>query len=105
MAEVGLFSPGKIGRATVRNRLMMSLFPAGLARDSFVTDAMSAFYRARAGGGVGLIVVENPPLNYPFDHKGGHQFRIDDSRFHDRARKFCDELRADGARVFVQLAY
>ncbi|MFQ5574573.1 MAG: FAD-dependent oxidoreductase, partial [Terriglobia bacterium] len=29
----------------------------------------------------------------------------DDSRFRDRARKFCDELRADGARVFVQLAY
>jgi 2,4-dienoyl-CoA reductase-like NADH-dependent reductase (Old Yellow Enzyme family) len=51
-----LFSPGKIGNVTVKNRLAMSPMGTGIANlDGTPTEDMIAFYEARAIGGVGLI--------------------------------------------------
>ena len=100
-----LFKSGKIGNLTLKNRLIMSVFPAGFAKDSQVSEQMLEFYRARAKGGTALIVVESPPLNYPFDYKGGHQFRLDDDQFLTGLKKFLRALRQEGSKVFVQLSY
>src|SRR3972149_10453042 len=66
---------------------------------------MLEFYRARAKGGTALIVVESPPLNYPFDYKGGHQFRLDEDRFLPGLKKFLRALHQEGSKIFVQLSY
>ena len=100
-----IFKPGKIGNLRLKNRLIMSVFPAGFATDSQVSEQMLEFYRARARGGVALIVVESPSLNYPFDYKGGHQFRLDEDQFLPGLNKFLRALHQEEAKVFVQLSY
>ena len=59
-----LFTPGKIGNVTVKNRLVMSPMGIGLAElDGSPSEDMLAFYEARAMGGVGLIIPEITRVN------------------------------------------
>ena len=60
-----LFSPGKIGNCHLNNRIIMPLFPTKYATDSRVNPKMLEFYQARAKGGVALIVLDCPCLDYP----------------------------------------
>lgn len=59
-----LFTPGKIGNVTVKNRLVMSPMGIGLAElDGSPSEDMLAFYEARAMGGAGLIIPEITRVN------------------------------------------
>ena len=59
-----LFTPGKIGNITVKNRLVMSPMGIGLAElDGSPSEDMLAFYEARAMGGAGLIIPEITRVN------------------------------------------
>jgi 2,4-dienoyl-CoA reductase-like NADH-dependent reductase (Old Yellow Enzyme family) len=59
-----LFSEGKIGKVTFRNRLVMSPMGIGLAElDGTPGDEMIAYYAARAEGGAGLVIPEITRVN------------------------------------------
>ena len=65
-----LFSEGKIGNVTLKNRLVMSPMGIGLAElDGTPSEDMIAFYEARAIGGAGLIIPEITRVND--DHGAG----------------------------------
>jgi 2,4-dienoyl-CoA reductase-like NADH-dependent reductase (Old Yellow Enzyme family) len=52
-----LFSPVRIGRAEIKNRVAMTPMGVNLAAaGGGVNDDIMAFYEARARGGVGLII-------------------------------------------------
>ncbi len=53
-----LFEPLRIGRVTLRNRIVSSGHDTVMAADGFVTEQLIAYQAARAAGGVGLIVVQ-----------------------------------------------
>ena len=54
-----LFSPVRLGRLTLPNRLVMAAMETNLADASGgVTEALLAHYRRRAEGGVGMVTVE-----------------------------------------------
>ena len=54
-----LFSPGRIGTLPLKNRIAMTAASASLSEpDGGMTEAMLAYYEARAKGGVGLIITE-----------------------------------------------
>jgi 2,4-dienoyl-CoA reductase-like NADH-dependent reductase (Old Yellow Enzyme family)/thioredoxin reductase len=54
-----LFSPFKIGNLTIPNRTVMAPMSTNLGSlDGYVTPEQIAFYRARAEGGTGMIIVE-----------------------------------------------
>ena len=54
-----VFQPCRIGSLTLKNRLAMSQMTMNYAtEDGMVTDKVIAYYRERAKGGVGLILVE-----------------------------------------------
>ncbi|MBI2918925.1 MAG: FAD-dependent oxidoreductase [Chloroflexi bacterium] len=53
-----LFQPGRIGSLEVKNRLVMAPMVTWSSADACVSDAHVAFYRERAEGGVGLIIVQ-----------------------------------------------
>jgi len=72
-----LFSPGGMGECRLKNRIIMPLFPTKYATESKVNSKMLEFYRARAQGGVALIVLEAPCLDYPRAYKGPNQLRFD----------------------------
>ncbi len=54
-----LFQAGRIGSATIKNRLVMPSLLTGLANpDGTVSEGLIAFYETRAWGGAGLIITE-----------------------------------------------
>jgi 2,4-dienoyl-CoA reductase-like NADH-dependent reductase (Old Yellow Enzyme family)/thioredoxin reductase len=100
-----LFSPGMIGGCSLKNRIIMPLYPTKYATDSRVNAKMLEFYRARARGGVGLIVLDCPCLDYPRAYKGGHELRIDRSEYRPGVLELLQAVHEEGARAFMQLNY
>ena len=100
-----LFNPIKIGVLDLRNRLIMALYPTKYATDSMVNDRMMAFFRARARGGVALIVLDACCLDYPAVYKGPVELRMDTKDHEAGLRSLVNAVQAEGARAFMQLNY
>ena len=100
-----LFSPVTIGGMEVPNRVVMPPMTTRLANpEGYVTDALVAYYKARALGGVGLITVE---MGSP-ERVGRHRFRelgLYDNRFLPGLRHLVNALHDSGAVVSVQLGH
>jgi 2,4-dienoyl-CoA reductase-like NADH-dependent reductase (Old Yellow Enzyme family)/thioredoxin reductase len=100
-----LFTPGNIGECHLKNRIMMPLFPTKYATDSRVNPKMLEFYRARAKGGVALIVLDCPCLDYPRAYKGPQELRFDTPEHAASLIQLVDAIHAEGARAFMHLNY
>jgi 2,4-dienoyl-CoA reductase-like NADH-dependent reductase (Old Yellow Enzyme family) len=100
-----LFSPGNIGECHLKNRIIMPLFPTKYATDNRVNPKMLEFYRARAQGGVALIVLECPCLDYPRAYKGPNQLRFDLEEYAEGITELIDAIHKEGAKAFMHLNY
>jgi 2,4-dienoyl-CoA reductase-like NADH-dependent reductase (Old Yellow Enzyme family) len=100
-----LFSPGNIGHCHLKNRIIMPLFPTKYATDSRVNPKMLEFYRARAKGGVALIVLDCPCRDYPRAYKGPQELRFDTQEHAAGVIQLLDAIHAEGARAFMHLNY
>ena len=96
-----LFSPARIGNLEVRNRIAMPPMHLNFSRDGFASDREIEFYRCRARGGVGMIVIGAVAI----DRVGGNplQLRLDDDKYIPALARLSDAVRAEGARAAVQL--
>ena len=100
-----LLEPFHIGKVKTRNRIVKtasgtSLWSAGERR---VTEKGKAFYEALARGGVGLIMVESPIVEYPFDEPGDVRMRIDDDRHISELSEIAEVIHRHGCPAFVQI--
>ncbi|HUJ70114.1 MAG TPA: FAD-dependent oxidoreductase [Syntrophorhabdales bacterium] len=100
-----LLEPFHIGKVKTRNRIIKtasgtSLWSPGERR---VTEKGKAFYEALARGGVGLIMVESPIVEYPFDEPGDVRMRIDDDRYISEVSEIADVIHRHGCPAFVQI--
>jgi 2,4-dienoyl-CoA reductase-like NADH-dependent reductase (Old Yellow Enzyme family)/thioredoxin reductase len=100
-----IFKEGSIGSAVLRNRLIMSLYPTKYATDSKVNERMIEFYRERALGGVAMLVLDCPCLDYPNVYKGPNELRFDTPEYADTIRDLLGTIHAEGAKAFMQLNY
>jgi len=100
-----LFLPGNIGDCRLKNRIIMPLFPTKYATDSRVNPKMLEFYRARAKGGVALIVLDCPCLDYPRAYKSPQELRFDTQAYAAGLIQLVDAIHAEGARAFMHLNY
>jgi 2,4-dienoyl-CoA reductase-like NADH-dependent reductase (Old Yellow Enzyme family)/thioredoxin reductase len=100
-----LFSPGNIGQCHLKNRIIMPLFPTKYATDSRVNSKMLEFYRVRAKGGVALIVLDCPCLDYPRAYKGPQELRFDTQEYAAGLIQLLDVIHAEGTRAFMHLNY
>jgi 2,4-dienoyl-CoA reductase-like NADH-dependent reductase (Old Yellow Enzyme family)/thioredoxin reductase len=100
-----LFRKGKIGQCKLKNRIIMPLYPTKYAREGKTNPKMVEFYRARARGGVAMIVLDCPCLDYPRAYKGPHQLRIDTDEHVMDLRGLLDAIKSEGAKAFMQLDY
>lgn len=99
-----LFAPGQIGALRLKNRLVMPSMFTGLATmEGEVSPQMLEYYRVRARGGVGLVVVEVACVDYPFGKQGLNELRIDDPRCMAGLNDLVETIHAYQARAFVQL--
>ena len=100
-----LFTKGAIGDCSLKNRIIMPLYPTKYATDSRVNEKMLEFYRARAGGGAALLVLDCPCLDYPRAYKGLHELRIDLPEYEETVARLLRAIQAEGAKSFMQLNY
>ena len=99
-----LFSPGKIGGLTIKNRIAMTAASASLSQpDGTMTEEMLAYYEARARGGVGLIITEMTCVD---EDRGVLFYReLNAAREEniDAFRQLADRIHPYGTKIFAQL--
>lgn len=98
-----LFSPIQIGPMRVQNRIVMSPMITNNADDEgFVTDRTLEYYKARAKGGVGWIMIESA-----YVHRAGimyaNQLGLDDDKYIAGLSGLATAIKKEGARVTIQL--
>ncbi len=100
-----LFQEGKIGRCILQNRFIMSLYPTKYSTDSRVNERIIEFYRERACGGVSMIVLDCPCLDFPRVYKGTNELRFDTPEYTEGIINLLKAIHAEGAKAFMQLNY
>ena len=98
-----VFRPITINGMTVRNRFVVPPMDTGYgSEDHEVTDQLIAYWRRRAEGGMGLIIVE-----YTSVDPGGRcvptQLGIYDDRFIPGFRRLTSAVHEEGAKIALQI--
>ncbi|MBX5467390.1 MAG: mycofactocin system FadH/OYE family oxidoreductase 2 [Firmicutes bacterium] len=97
-----LFSPFRLGRLVLRNRVVFPAHLTNFAEDGEVSSRLIAYYRERARGGVALIITEEQSV-HPTDHayeKLIHAFRPEVVAGY---RRLTEAIHREGAFVFAQI--
>ena len=99
-----LNSPGRLGSLTIRNRSVMTAARTLLSNEKGeATEDITAYYEARARGGVGLIITEAVVV----DEVHGVSVPKEMSAARDEGipefRKMAERIHAQGAKLFAQL--
>lgn len=98
-----IFSRGRIGALELRNRFVQApLYTYFASPWGEACDKIIDYYRARARGGVGLIITENAAIDWSVG-KGGNPLRIDHDRFRPGLRHLVEAVHNEGARIALQL--
>jgi len=100
---MNLLTPFQLGNLTVKNRVIMPAMATNFGNpDGSVTDRQIEYYRARAAGGLGLIVVEFTAVSFEGKFTQ-NQLRIDHDRFIEGHRRLAHAIHDGGAQAVLQL--
>lgn len=101
-----LFAPLKLRNTTLPNRLVMPPMSTQLASpEGLVTAQQIAFYRARAKGGTGLVIVEFCCIDRASGQSEPHQLALETQAHIQGHRKLVRAIRAAGAVTCLQLQH
>lgn len=102
-----LFQPLELGFTTLKNRILMGSMHTGLEEKDHTGERLAAFYRARARGGVGLIVTggyspnaEGSPYPFPYQPLNPVVHRKITQAVHDEGGKICLQILHTGRYAF-----
>ena len=99
-----LFSEGKIGKVTLKNRLVMSPMGIGLAElDGTPGEEMIAYYAARAEGGAGLVIPEITRVNDAHGAGMLRQLSVTQDRNIEPLSRLAAAIHAKDSKIFIQL--
>ncbi len=98
-----LFETAALGPLQLRNRMVMPPMATLFGElDGTVSESLLAYYRRRARGGVGMIIVENTAI-----HPGGVNYpgtlEIHDARFEAGLARLAAAIKSEGAVPAIQL--
>ncbi|MGA2970366.1 MAG: FAD-dependent oxidoreductase [Acidimicrobiales bacterium] len=97
-----LFSPLIIGSCTIKNRIVSSGHDTVMVNHGEVSDQLIAYQRARAEGGVGLIIVQVAGVHESARYTSHILMAIDDSCIAGYA-KLASAVHESGTKIFGQL--
>ncbi len=101
----GLFDSITIRGMTLKNRLVMAPMATNMAtEEGEVTDRHIKHYETRAGGGVGLIIVEHTYVSKDGKLSRG-QMGIYDDKLITGLRRLVEAIHAYGAKVILQITH
>ncbi len=100
-----LLEPSHIGPVKTRNRMIK---PGAAMLYSDIDDLkmngkVLSFYEALARGGVGLIIVESPIVDFPIGGRWRRRYRLDDDRFIDGMAQLVKVIHDNGCPTFMQM--
>lgn len=99
-----LMKPGKIGRLHIRNRVVLPPMGSGLGELGYPGDRIIEYYKRRAAGGVGLLIIEASYVVPLPGVKVGHlSLAYDD--YLEAWQRLVNVIRKEGASVGVQLLH
>ena len=100
-----LLEPGRIGSVKTRNRMIKS--GAGMLMwhqdDVHMRPEVLAFYEGIARGGVGLLIVESPTIDYPRGVRWKERYRIDDDKYIQGLSELVAIIHKHGCPTFMQM--
>jgi 2,4-dienoyl-CoA reductase (NADPH2) len=100
-----LLEPGRIGSVKTRNRIVKS--GAGMLMwhqdDLHMRPEVLAFYEGLARGGVGLLIVESPTIDYPRGVRWKMRYRIDDDKYIPGLSELTAIIHKHGCPTFMQM--
>jgi 2,4-dienoyl-CoA reductase (NADPH2) len=100
-----LLEPGRIGSVKTRNRIVKS--GAGMLMwhedDLHMRPEVTAFYEGIARGGVGLLIVESPTIDYPRGVRWRERYRIDDDKYIHGLSELVQVIHKHGCPTFMQM--
>lgn len=101
-----LFSPFQLGSLTLPNRVVMAPMSTNMGGlDGSVTPELVAFYRARATGGTGMIIVEFCCVHRPTGRSEHRQLSLENSSQVDGHKTLVDAIASAGAVPCLQLQH
>lgn len=99
-----IFKPITVNRTTFKNRVVMTPMGTNYGEpDGQMSYQHINYYRLRAKGGTGLIIVENANVDFPTGSNGTSQIRIDHDSFMPRLYKLTDTIHDEGGMVAIQI--
>ena len=101
-----LLEPARIGRMEIKNRIVMPPMGTNMGTpDGEVTEEIICYYRERAKGGVGLIIVETTCVDAPAGMTTACQLAISDDMFIPGLSRLADTIHEHDAKVVLQLQH
>lgn len=99
-----LFSPLELRGLTLPNRVVMMPMGSDLASvTGEISDEHIEYYKNRALGGTGLIILENVCVKFPEGSNGTTQLRLDADSFIPRLFKLTEACHRCGSKMGVQI--
>src|SRR4030042_2935288 len=100
-----LLEPGYIGKVKTRNRMVKT--GAGTFMwhedETRMNKKILAYYESLARGGVGLLIVESPTIDYPAGARWRQRYRIDDDKFIKGLSELPKLINNYGCPTFMQM--
>ena len=89
---------------TIKNRIVMMPMGTNYGEQNGEMSFLHInYYKERAKGGTGLIIVENASVDSPQGSNGTTQLRIDHDNYLPRLYKFCEEIHKYGTCIAIQI--
>jgi 2,4-dienoyl-CoA reductase (NADPH2) len=100
-----LLEPGHIGPVKTRNRIVKtgSAMLMWHEDDLHMNEPVKALYEAIARGGVGLLIVESPTIDYPLGARWRERYRIDDDKYIQGLSELVQVIHKYGCPTFMQM--
>jgi len=101
-----LLEPIKVGTVLLRNRMVMApMETMHNNADGSVSQDMIDYYAERAGGGVGLIVVQNSAVDTIASRSAIRQLCINSDHLIPGLAKLAEACKLEGAAIVIQLGH
>ncbi len=99
-----LFEPYTVKSMTVKNRIVMTPIGTNFAEHTGeVNEKIIEYYKQRAKGGAGLIVIEGASVYSPQGASGSYQLRIDHDTYIPGLYRLCETVHGYGSKISILL--
>lgn len=99
-----LAQPGRIGAMELKNRLVMPAMSTNYTYQGHFTERAASYYGLRAGGGVGLIILEGAVVDYPLG-RSVLNCACDDDQYIPTLKRLTDEVHKHGVKIVLQMMH